>query len=286
MAWTRQSSAVLASAFGALMLVLGNTASGERLEKQASTTTIEGDTYGSATAKCSKTEKAISGGFVSPFDPDAPLPEQPNVLVRNSVWDSGRRWTSRAHNSSPADGTLTSFAYCRAEAIFRRTFSTEIGPDELGSVAVKCFKGERAVSGGFATRRADTTLPGIPTLSVIASRKLGNRRWQASAFNFGDVAGRLSVQANCREGGGKLKTRKDTETPQPLEAVNSRADCPLKRRVVSGGFEWTNFGESNVRLLASMKAHKIGWRVTFLDMGGPSPAEVSAYAYCEKKRAR
>jgi hypothetical protein len=188
MAWSRRRLAIWACVVGVVTLAMGiGVATAAKLKTKSASTTLPSGGFDSATAKCKRGTKAVSGGFVSPFDPNAPLPEQPNVLVGQSSRTSGRGWTSRAHNNSPAEGMLTSFAYCRDERVKRRSATTEIGADELGSATAHCRKGTKAISGGFDAERIDTSLPEFPIVSVIASRKLGKRRWQVSAFNFGDV---------------------------------------------------------------------------------------------------
>jgi hypothetical protein len=66
---------------------------------------------GTATAKCKRAQRIVSGGFDNPdFGPDQLA--EPQLLPFVSMRVGNRRWTASAYNEGSASGTLTVYAYC------------------------------------------------------------------------------------------------------------------------------------------------------------------------------
>jgi hypothetical protein len=255
----------LVGTFGAIS-ALG----GKRLTKSSKTVEVSSGAHGSATARCDRGTRAVSGGFSIDWITGGPTPF-PDQSSR-----TGRRgWTTEGINFGfGTSGNLTTYAYCREGKIASRTVSREIGPGGTGTVTARCARGMRAVSGGF---NADefTGAPDDPRFYIGVSRKVRRRAWEVGAANTGSVPGDLTVRINCREG-GRLKTRSTGgETPGLFDLD---ATCKRGERVVSGGFADPSFaGESATRLYVFKR---LGSRTWHLDGYGD---EVTLYAYCEPR---
>lgn len=254
---------------------------GQGLKTKSKTVQVGPDDVGSATAKCKRGTKAVSGGFEGePFDPDV---DTPFFAPNQSSRTGGREWTTEAYNySGVPEGDLTSFAYCRDEKVKRRTATVSVDPDEISTVTAKCKPGTKAISGGFEADETDLAGPN-PFFLLGTSRKEGKGAWEVAALNTGDEVGDLSAQVNCREGKG-LKTKQASEevgNPPERELVELKVRCKRNQRVVSGGFAGgLDFpGTESVEPFTSMKVGKRAWRVV-----GFAKGEVTAYAYCEKKK--
>jgi hypothetical protein len=278
---SNQNQRVALAVLGALALVVATATAalgGNKLKTKAETVEVGPGEQGSATAKCPRGTKAISGGFDEDF---RVLDDFPNESSRTG----GRRWTSEAFNSvfgDPAD--LTSFAYCRDEKVKSQSTTgsvagtAEPGTPAYATLATKCKRGTKAVSGGFDAEPPTVGVPIEDTsfLTIHRSRKTGQRSWEVRAANSGGEAGDLTVQVNCREGKG-LKTRESTAEYEG-EVFEQDAACKRRQRVISGGFAGPDFSDGGIRPSASMKVGKRTWQV-----GGYAFGEVTVYAYCEKK---
>jgi hypothetical protein len=63
------------------------------------------------------------------------------------------------------------------------------------------------------------------------------------------------------------------------------ARCKRRQRVVSGGFgSPDDSGQATPKFLTSRREGKRGWNVLAIQGNNGFPTEVTAYAYCEKKR--
>jgi hypothetical protein len=282
MAWSRRRVAIWACMLGAATLAIGlGVATGAKLKAKSETVSVDSGENGSATARCKKGTKAVSGGFEAEFDP-LPGPT-PYFYMSESRRTGGREWTSAAYNISITSGDLTSFAYCRDQKLQTRSATTEVDADELDSVTARCRQGEKALSGGFAAEEIDIGGSTTPVFYPTESLKEGRREWTVSAVNAGSAAGDLTAYVHCREGKA-VKTKQAEETLGTTEFDSVEARCSRKQRVVSGGFDldsnWTTTGAFGME---SQKLGKREWTVAALGAGGDPT--IVAYAYCEKKKA-
>jgi hypothetical protein len=269
----------LAVVIGALSVVAfaGATAlAGKGLKTKSATESIDPGENGSATAKCKRGTKAVSGGFEAEFDPAGAI-----VLTTESRRTSGREWGSTAYSASPEAGDLTSFAYCRDQKLKTKSATTEVDPGELASVTARCRRGEKAVSGGFS---ADEIASGGPQFLLVRSLKQGKREWTVAAYNAGSAEGDLTAYVHCHEG-KRVKTREAEGTLGSGEIDSVEARCKRKETLLAGGFDngsnWTTTGAYQI---ASHRSGKRSWEVTAYGLGVDRP--MTAYAYCEKKKKK
>jgi hypothetical protein len=261
--------------------VMGATAAsgGEKLKTKSQTVEADAGERASATARCKRGTTAVSGGFEA--DPLVFGEPSPFFFLDRSSRSGGRRWTSEGPNQGAiggAPGDLTSYAYCRDEAVKSKSKTESVAPGEIETASAKCKRGTKAVSGGFDAEEFDLAASNGPFFIVTASRKSGARGWEVRALNAGDATGELTAQVNCREGKG-LKTRSESGEFEDDDVLSLDAHCKQNQRVVSGGFAGPDFvGEQGLIPFASMKVGKRGWHLAGLATG-----EVTAYAYCEKR---
>jgi hypothetical protein len=82
-----------------------------------------------------------------------------------------------------------------------------------------------------------------------------------------------------------VKTREVEGTLDSAEVDSVEARCKRKQTLVGGGFDngsdWTTTGAYQI---ASHKSGKRSWEVTAYEIG--ADATMTAYAYCEKRKAK
>ncbi len=271
---------VLACAVGAVTLAIGvGVASGKKLKTESASTSLDFQEVGSATAQCGKGTKAISGGFEGEIGLNL---GDPFVVPYASHRDGGRGWTSAAMNFEDP-GDLTSFAYCRDAKVRTTTASTTVEAfDQSDSATAQCPRGTKAISGGFDNPDFGFNELLGPGIFPTASQKSGKRTWTVDVSNIGNDAGTLEVSVNCREGKG-LKTAEDTTFIDNAGLHTATAECQRRQRVISGGFEIDLPAQlEDVSIQTSKKVGRGGWTVTAFDFDGPT--DLTAFAYCEKKK--
>jgi hypothetical protein len=289
MAWMRRRFAVGACIVGMAILAIGiGAASGAKLKTSSATTTVPSGETGSATAKCKKGTKALSGGFEGP--PDTPTGVgAPGYESRRL---GGRKWIYSSYNSGTGE-TVTSFAYCRDERIRVESAETGIAASsggielEIGDATARCPRGTKVVSGGFDNPDFDTQggFTG-PNIRPYESVKVGKRSWRISAYNRSNEAGILVAYAYCHKGKA-LKTRQASIAlplgPGGFPNGTVVASCKRSQRVVSGGFSSDQPSDFTGPFFArSKRMGKRKWVVSALaNVLGPT---ITAYAYCEKKK--
>jgi hypothetical protein len=172
---------------------------GERLDKREASVTIPGSTFpiaetGSATAKCKRGTKVVSGGF------EGQAVNGANVQPYESRKEGGRKWTVSAGNYDESSGTLTAYAFCGDEAGLKtKSASITKVVQSPGTVSAKCEKGQRVISGGFDNPDFGTDFFSDPQVTPYTSMRAGKRKWTVSAFAFGFGGGTLTAYAYCEQ---------------------------------------------------------------------------------------
>jgi hypothetical protein len=279
MASSRRRFVILACVLGAATLVVGiGVASGKKLTKKSESETLALNEFESVTARCETGTKAISGGFEG--DLGLNLGDAAIETV-GSLASGGREWTTNGYNFEDP-GELTSFAYCIDQKVKRKTKSSTIPSEQREAVTAKCPEGKKAISGGFNNPTFD---PGIDPSVVMPfrSKKDGKREWEAGGATVTDKAGTFVAQVNCREG-KKLKTVDDSTFIDDAGIWSASARCPSEHRVISGGFDYDLFPTPDAFVFSSHRTDKRTWEVSVVDF--QEEAELTAYAYCEKKKAK
>jgi hypothetical protein len=287
MARSRRGFAILAC-LGAATLAVGiSAASGAKLKAESASVTVPVDELGTVAAQCTKGTKAVSGGFESEFDSESTI-TSPFLEVNESRRDGRRRWETSAFNGGASAGDLTSFAYCRDQKLTRATDTVVAPVGDFVTATAKCPGGTKVISGGFEGSPIDT-VGTTPVLYISESRRASKRTWEVSAHSNGNEDGDLTAMAYCGKGKkpkAKSASQRISSDPPDPQTAELLVRCKRNQRVVSGGFgSPDDSGESTPRVMTSMRVGQRGWAVTaFLGSNG-LPTEVTAYAYCEKKKA-
>ena len=284
MASSRHRFAIWMCIIGAATLTIGiGVASGAKKLKTASdSAAIDFEDDGTATARCAQGTKAISGGFEGEVGIENP--SDPFVVPFGSHRVGGREWSTSAMNFEDT-GDITSFAYCRDAKVKTVTESTTVEDfDENDSETATCPQGYKAISGGFDNPDFGYNTPFGPGIFPTASRKSGKRAWTVDVSNPGNDSGILEVSVNCRKGKG-LKTRQEDTFIGGPGLHDATADCRVRQRVLSGGFEIDLIADpEDVEIFTSKKVGKRGWTVEAGDF--ESETTLTAFAYCEKKKKK
>jgi hypothetical protein len=281
MAWSRRRFAIWACILGTATLAVGiGVATGaKKLKTKSASETLSNGEFDDVTAKCKRGTKAVSGGFDSDLDLSGPTEA---IIPYMSRAEGGRKWTSAGFNISQP-GELTSFAYCRDQKVKRRSEEESLTSGETDSVTARCPQGTKVASGGFDNPDFSVGGPSATVVFPNESKKTGKREWTVSARNLGSASGDLVAQVNCHEGKG-LKTFDEVLSIDSAGVHDVSAECGGGRRVVSGGFDYSLPPSTGAFVFSSQKVGKREWEVEALDLD--APATLTAYAYCEKKKAK
>jgi hypothetical protein len=270
--------AALVCVAGVAVLGVGmGAASGAKLKTKSETESADSGEVASPSPRCKRGTKALSGGWDAEVDISGPTAI---FYPLTSARDGKRSWTAEGANTG-SPGEMTGFAYCRDERVKTKSAATTVPVGQTESVAAKCPKGTKAVSGGFSTEFE----PGAPGQSLIInedSSRSGRREWTVTGSNIAGDDGTLTAQVNCREG-KRLKTRQASELvsgPGPDQA-DITAKCKRRERVVSGGYTGPPLESGGALVEASHRVGKRGWKVSAIT-GATNTEEVTAFAYCEK----
>jgi hypothetical protein len=269
------------------MLGLAGIASGAGLKTKSATVSITQSEQVSVAAKCKRGQKAISGGFdASDFDPETNRP----VVNFASRKKGARKWSASAVEWGSGTRSVTAFAYCRKGGKVTKRKKTTTVPsldDEQGTatLAVKCKRGQKVVSGGYAIRdffvdEGDYTREGY----AYSSRKTGGREWTVKALNYSEEDVILDAFAYCRESEG-VKAESAETSIDTDDAAAATAECDAGQRVISGGFDNSDFDPdagAQIVPLSSAKTGQGSWTAAGWNEGGDE-GTFTAYAYCEKK---
>ena len=173
----------------------------QKLKTRSATTSIPALELGTATARCKRGQKALSGGFaISEFDNSDP--NSPIMVVTRSLREGKRKWTASAYNAPndvatmPKAGDLTVYVYCReGKTPNARQAEEALAPSEFDSAEAKCKRSQRVVSGGFDLKSDFQTRRGF----VMTSRKVGKRSWEIAALNGPTTAHSIVGYAYCEK---------------------------------------------------------------------------------------
>jgi hypothetical protein len=153
---------------------------------------------GSATAKCPRGTRVVSGGFDNPDFAHTGGFDGPNIRPYESRKVGKRKWKVSASNRSDEAGTLVAYAYChdgKAPKTKSKNKSLELKPGAPRATAIaRCKKSQRVVSGGFSSDQpADFGGP-----FVTESRRKGKRKWVVTAFS-NEVGPAITAYAYCEK---------------------------------------------------------------------------------------
>lgn len=163
--------------------------------------------------------------------------------------------------------------------------STTIAAQQFGTTTAHCPRGSEAVAGGFASPHFDPQFNG-PGIVATTSKRVGDRAWKTSAFNFGApsaLTGKEIGYAYCDTHKPGLKTVSSGSTSVPAFGNGSAtATCPGGSEAVSGGF--VGFGPLDA-VVIPFTSKRVGdhrWKVVGFNNDNTNPEDLKAFAYCDK----
>lgn len=271
---------LIAIALTALTTLLVVATAGAVLDKRQDETTLAPGELGSATAKCERGSRAVSGGF-NLRGVDAKGPSFP--FSAGTFRGARRSWTSRAENSSssPTPATLVSFAYCSRDLpplTVEATSSDTVPYDTAEVLRARCPRGSEVVSGGFKAPGS-----GGNQVAIFESRRVGKRTWRVTASGTSKSETRAVALAYCANRDLGLDTRSASDSSnQDTTDVVAKARCREGQQAVSGGFELEGdlSGSAYVTVFRSFRAGGRGWKAVAANYSGTEPITWNAYAYC------
>jgi hypothetical protein len=266
--------------------LLGMTAiAGALTTKRAEVSVAPGDTD-SASAKCKKGTRAVSGGF---DDPSYSVIEA-GLLPVSSKRSARRVWRSSGtnHPGATAAATLVDFAYC-SDALpklkTKSAASTTVPNGGLKSLAARCPKGGEAISGGFKAPGE-----GANQVQVFESRRVGKRTWRVKGSGTSGSESRLNAFAYCAKDELGLRAKvASTSTTQDSVKLSEKARCKKGQQAVSGGFGTKvdrNAGghpEQYLEPFRSRRVHKRVWKAAAGAFTSGPTVTWDVYVYCMEK---
>jgi hypothetical protein len=273
--------AVLGLGLGA-MLATAVTAGGKpqadfgKLKTARSTVTVPGIQLesGSATAKCPKGSRAVSGGWTSD-------PLNADLQIFESLRVGKRKWqvTATQPTNNAVDTELTALAYCDTSAprIKAVRASATVPAFGLETVEAKCPRGSKATAGGMLTETdfADNDF-GI----VVASQRTGKRAWSTTVGSQSGTP-QMTAIAYCTRGVGKLGAKQGSEAiPDAFEVATAETGkCKKKLKARAGGFEIEATEDDSEYLVAESRRAGRRWVVSAHEVSAAN-APLNAFAYC------
>jgi hypothetical protein len=235
---------------------------------------------GTATAKCPKGQKVVSGGFSSlGFNPNYAV--GPSVLPFASFMAGKASWTAAGRNASASPGTLKVMAFCAPSVgkINTRSTDVQVPPGTSATAATRCPSGQKIVAGG--TDSPGFSTPG-PRVYPFRSYKAGGG-WRAAAFNTGNAVGTLRVFAYCAAYTGLSKKSKSGTIGPNFGTGTVKAQC--NGLMIAGGFKTPTYSPTGTAILptTSRKGGASGWKVSAVNNGALTQAgKLTVFAYCLK----
>jgi hypothetical protein len=242
----------------------------------------------SATAKCKRGFRAVSGGFDGPgFSAEGA--GAPYQIPIDSLRESRRAWTSSAYNDSSEPGDFVAFVNCSDELpkLKTRSATVTIANGDAGTATARCPRRGEAIGGGFAAGVANTDANAL--VFVSESRRNGKRGWAVSGDNqSGMNAGEaldLTALAYCAKRKVGLKTESAMEaTDAAISELSAKARCKRNQVAVSGGF--SSNPEPFSRPFESRRAGRRGWVASIGAYPSPEDEDtLDVFAYCLKQDA-
>lgn len=200
----------------------------------------------------------------------------------------------RARSGSLLVGTVALIAaaafpagMASAAKLKTRTATTPLGgAGTTASAVATCPPRTRAVGGGFAVPILNIS-PGGSQPVTYESRRIGQRKWRASAAETANPGASVTSFVYCRSGVPRASTKTATATVPPFPGTTTQtsisARCPGRTKALSGGFAVT---PTTTFLTVASENRRTGgnrWLTSAWSIGGTGA--VTSYAYCVPSEA-
>jgi hypothetical protein len=151
----------------------------------------------------------------------------------------------------------------------------------FGTATAHCSRGSEAVAGGFASPGFDPEFTG-PGILPEDSKRVGERAWKTSGFNFGGDTGTEVGYAYCDTHTPGLTAKSDTTSVPADSNGSATATCPRGSEAVSGGFAGFGPLDSAVFPFTSKRVGDRSWKVVGFNNDDNNAEDLKAIAYCDK----
>jgi hypothetical protein len=166
-------------------------------------------------------------------------------------------------------------------AVVTRTATVQgASPNSRVTATASCPGKRRAFGGGFST--SPSNFP-ASTMIPVSSQRSGQRSWTVTGWSFAGST-TITVYVYCRKASKITEVAASAPLPgQVFGAGTASAQCPKKRRLISGGFTsaFGTLGSETAVTYASSVANR-AWTVSAIN-NDATPRNITAYAYCAKK---
>ncbi|TMK75834.1 MAG: hypothetical protein E6G48_00615 [Actinobacteria bacterium] len=160
--------------------------------------------------------------------------------------------------------------------------SKTIPSGSFGTAVAKCRGRRTAVSGGFAAPGFDAN--NGPTIGRLSSKRVGRRRIETRALNFGNQAGDLVSFAYCALHDHGLRVKSASSWVKPNALGSAVARCPRGTEALGGGFGIHRFSTTQGPQVTTLTSKRLGerrWKVVGVNFSGVRAGRLIAHAYCE-----
>jgi hypothetical protein len=224
-------------------------------------------------AMCSGRRHVLGGGVLSTagFDGTDVLGLRPSAAPDAPYYDA---WRAVATASEAA--TVTTYAACRAQAVYHQHKAFAIGVGERKTRVVHCPRGFRVTGGGVTSPE---------TTEVKSTRPTDDgKAWEGSLFNSGDIGTDWGMHVFCADGNfaKHLVYKHSTDQAATGEQEGLITDCPGRDGLVGGGV-YIGPGDSNLNTTAPLGDH--AWRSYVDHVSIGPPLQFKNYAICFHQRA-
>ena len=180
-----------------------------------------------------------------------------------------------------AGATFALVGAIAAAGIKTTSKSTTIVAQQFGTTTADCPRGSEAVAGGFASPGFDPTFVGSGIVES-GSKRVGDRAWKTSGFNWGLATGKEVGYAYCDTHEPGLKVESGSTSVPAYSNGSATATCPGGSEAVSGGV--AGFGPLDAVVLpfTSKRVGDDTWKVVGFNYDGDNPEHLKAFAYCDK----
>jgi hypothetical protein len=180
-----------------------------------------------------------------------------------------------------AGATFALVGAIAAAGIKTTSSRTTIASQDFGTTTAHCPRGSEAVAGGFASPGFDPTFTG-PGITAEDSKRVGDRAWKTSGFNFGGATGKEVGYAYCDTHKPGLTAKSDTTSVPPSSNGSATATCPGRSEAVSGGFAGFGPLDDAVFPFTSKRVGDDRWKVVGFNQDNTNAEDLKAIVYCDK----
>jgi hypothetical protein len=245
---------------------------------KSTTVTIAANALSSATATCSRGQRATGGGFLTTRW------DGPSVNVYESRKSGQRSWRVSGRNTFGTAQLLTAYALCsqnapRTKERAATTTLTGTSFTSLAQIDASCSGSKKAQAGGYSIQ----TSP-LADAFIINSYRSDSRTWRSGATPLTPNPPPLTSYVYCADLKAPKARSATVVLPGNKVGTGLSGECKRGTRVLAGGFSQpgvTITSPASAFVFAINESRKVGkrWQVTGVD-NSANPNSLTVTAYC------